>query len=399
MRPRPSHVPAALAVLVLLAAPALAGAGPDIKIGTTYTLESAKLKETRTLLVHTPPGYDAGTDRYPVLYLLDGEAHFAHTSAAVDFLAVQGRIPPLIVVAVTNTDRTRDFTPKGALKTERGEPMPLPTAGGADNFLAFLSGELVPWVDANFRTAPYRVFAGHSFGGLLALHTLFTKPDAFNAVLAVAPTFNWDEDYLVRAAKPFFAAGKEARRAVFVAIGDEPQLAPGFAALATLMKASKAEGFEGTAREYQADDHGSLVLLAHHDGLRALFAGWNPPVDRKTGFPAGTLTELKAHYDTLSRRVGYTVKPPERVVNLAGYGRLADKKVDEALALFELNTKNYPISANVWDSLGDGLEAAGRQDEARTAVAKAVELGEKNKDPLLAAFREHLQRFDAKASK
>ena len=391
-----ARVSAAVSLLVLLFSAASAEPGPPISIGQLHTLESAALGEERTVMIHLPPGYDAGTQRYPVLYLTDAEAQFGHTAATADFLAVQGRVPPLIVVAIRNTDRTRDLTPtKGGLK-EGGKALPLPQSGGADRFLAFIGNELVPYVDANFRTAPYRAFAGHSFGGLFAMNALFTRPELFQAVLAVSPTFPWDADYLLRLARPFFAEKKEARHALFVAIGNEPDLEPGFRSLRELARTSTADGFGATFREYPDDDHGSLVLAAHHDGLKALFAGWILPRDPQTGFPRGTAEEIAAQYAKLSKTVGFTVVPAERIVNLAGYGRLAERKVPQALAIFEMNAKNYPESANVWDSLGDGLEAAGRLDDAKTAVLKAVALGGKNKDPLLPAFREHLDKLNVR---
>jgi hypothetical protein len=300
------------------------------------------------------------------------------------------------VVAIRNTDRTRDLTPtKGSLRKGEKAALP-PTAGEADRFLAFLGTELVPYVDGQFRTLPYRAFAGHSFGGLFALHALFTRPDLFQATLAVSPTFPWDSDYILRLARPFFAEKKEARHALFVAIGNEQELEPGFRSLRELARASGADGFEATFREYPDDDHGSLVLAAHHDGLRALFADWVLPRDLQTGFPRGTAEEIAAQYTKLSKTVGFPVVPAERIVNLAGYGRLAERKVPQALAIFEMNAKNYPESANVWDSLGDGLEAAGRLDDAKTAVLKAVALGERNKDPFLPAFRQHLDKLNAR---
>jgi hypothetical protein len=387
---------AGLSLALLFSCAALAEPGPPISIGQLHTLKSEHLGEERTVLIHLPPGYEAGTQRYPVLYLTDAEAQFGHTAATVDFLAVQGRIPPLIVVAIRNTDRTRDLTPtKGSLRKGEKGGLP-PTAGGADRFLAFLGTELVPYVDGQFRTLPYRAFAGHSFGGLLALHALLTRPELFQAVLAVSPTFPWDDDYLLRTARPFFAEKKEARHALFVAIGNEPELVPGFRSLRELARASGADGFEATFREYPDDDHGSLVLAAHHDGLRALFVGWVLARDPQSGFPRGTAGEIAAQYGRLSKTVGFTVVPPERIVNLAGYGRLAERKFPQALAIFEMNAKNYPESANVWDSLGDGLEAAGRLEDARTALLKAVALGGKHGDPLLPAFREHLEKLNAR---
>jgi len=43
--------------------------------------------------------------------MTDGDAHIAHTSSTIEFLARNGRISEVIVVGITNTDRTRDLTP------------------------------------------------------------------------------------------------------------------------------------------------------------------------------------------------------------------------------------------------------------------------------------------------
>jgi predicted alpha/beta superfamily hydrolase len=82
-------------------------------VGTvkTLALKSTVLGEERTVLIRTPPGYETNKLSYPVLYMTDGDAHMAHTSGTVQFLAQNGRMSELIVVGVTNTDRTRDLTP------------------------------------------------------------------------------------------------------------------------------------------------------------------------------------------------------------------------------------------------------------------------------------------------
>ena len=59
----------------------------------------------------------------------------------------------------------------------------------------------------------------------------------------------------------------------------------------------------------------------------------------------------------------------------------------EAIALFRLNVANYPDSANVYDSLGEGLEAAGHSREALEQYEEAVKRGEAAGDPLLDTFR------------
>src|ERR1035441_8391127 len=126
--------------------------GSPVVIGETAQLRSDALKESRSLLISKPAGYDSGTDRYPVLYLLDGETHFRYTAAIVDFLAANDRIPKMLVVGIASGDsrkRTHDLTPPSTAEIDNRFS---PGNGGADAFLSFLSGELIPYVEQTYRT-------------------------------------------------------------------------------------------------------------------------------------------------------------------------------------------------------------------------------------------------------
>lgn len=126
----------------------------DVVIGKKETIESEILGEQRVINVYLPPNYENSNLNYPVLYLLDGGAHFLHGSASSQFLSRNGLIPQMIVVGILNVDRNRDFSPT---HEER-----IPTSGGADNFLNFLNDELVPFVDEKYRTSEFNVLMGHS---------------------------------------------------------------------------------------------------------------------------------------------------------------------------------------------------------------------------------------------
>jgi hypothetical protein len=68
----------------------------------------------------------------------------------------------------------------------------------------------------------------------------------------------------------------------------------------------------------------------------------------------------------------------EETINRVGYAFLQEKDPSSAVVLFTLNTKAYPDSANAWDSLGDGYEAANDIQDARMAYARSVELNPNN---------------------
>ena len=208
-----------------------------VTIGSTDSIWSPTLKETRRFFVYTPPSYDDTTylpRSYPVLYLLDGEAHFHSVSGLVQILGtgVNGTfvLPEMIVVAIPNTNRTRDMTPTHTDKDPSGKPQPgLAGSGGMANFLSFIKGELIPQVEKTYRAAPYRVFVGHSLGGITTIDALYTMPETFNAYVAIDPSLWWDNRLLLNQARDKFGKPGLAGRALFV--GQANTITPGDTAL------------------------------------------------------------------------------------------------------------------------------------------------------------------------
>jgi len=182
-------------------------------------IHSNVLKEDRVIWVRTPPGYQQSKAVYPVVYQTDAPGHVNEIGSTIDFLVNNNRMPPLIVVGIANTDRNRDLTPTHAdIKNPDGTVTAFPTSGGADRFLDFIQTELIPEIEKRYRTAPYRIFAGHSFGGLLAIHALITRPDLFNAYIAVSPSLQWDDGHTLRRAQQFFATHAELKKALFFSL-------------------------------------------------------------------------------------------------------------------------------------------------------------------------------------
>ena len=362
--------------------------GQNNQMVSQLTINSQVMGEERVILVHTPANYANGKQRYPVLYMTDGAAHLGHTIATVEFLVRAGRMPDLILVAIANTDRTRDLTPtNAAMKRDDGSPLKLPTSGGADKFLKFIETELIPKIESSYRVEPYRVFAGHSFGGLFALHAMLTRPELFNAYIAVSPTMHWDNHLLSRKAETFFKERKELQRTLFLTLGNEGGEAKvGFERFKGILAKNTPKGFSFGSALMEDEDHGSVVMPSHYAGLRKVFEGW-----QLTGNVAG-LAQVEEHYKKLSARFGYTVLPPEAMMNLFGYQLVGLGKLEEALAVFKLNVKNYPESANVYDSLAEYYEKNGKLDLAKPNYAKAVELGSQTNDPNLPVYKTNLER-------
>lgn len=386
------------AVCVMACVAALAGAGEPITIGETVKLQSKIMGEERTILISTPANYARGQERYPVLYMTDGGAHLTHTRGTVDFLSAGGIIPNLIIVGVNNTDRTRDLTPTRDTRPDAsGKEVEVPNSGGADRFLDFFARELIPYVDAKYRTTPFRVFAGHSFGGLLALHVFATRPDMFGALIAASPSLNWDKEYPTRVVETFLKDRRELNRTLFVSMANEEEGEPHptrFERLEAVLKANRPAGFAWEAKLMAEEDHGSVVLRSHYWGLRKVFDGWRLPLEARRG-EGDVVAAVKKHYAALSKRMGYEVLPPEGTVNQLGYQVLGRGRVEDAIAVFRSNVELYPASANVHDSLGEALERAGRKEEALASYSRAVQNATATGDPLLDTFKRNRDRLAA----
>jgi predicted alpha/beta superfamily hydrolase len=381
----------ALVLLVLFCSSALAQYGGE---PAKLTIKSNVLGEDRVVLVRTPPGYETNKLAYPVLYMTDGNAHLGHTASTIEFLVRNGRMSEMIIVAITNTDRTRDLTPTKATGPNAAQ---LPTAGGADNFLKFIETEVIPEIEKHYRVQPYRVLAGHSFGGLFAVHALLSRPELFNSYVAVSPSLQWGDDATLKRAQEFFKTRKELHATLFASLGNEPgDIGKSFVAFKELLAKTQIKGFESEVQQMTDEDHGSVVLRSHYFGLRKVFDGWQMPRDPATGAVAGGLKAADEHYKWLTQKFGYSIPTPEVLINQIGYQYLLGGNPDEAIATFKTNVERYPNSANVYDSLAEAYEKGGKLELAAPLYEKAQSLGKENKDPNAAIYATNFARASDK---
>lgn len=347
-----------------------------------HAINSQAVGEERTILVQVPANYERSEARFPVVYMLDAHApQNAMMAGLVEQQAWGGVMPEVIVVGIQNTNRTRDMTPTTG--DRQG-------AGGAAKFLQFIETEVIPFVDKNYRTEPYRVLAGHSLAGLFTVYAMIERPDAFNAYVAASPYLHWDKNYLVKRAEEVFKDRPELNKRLFIGLGNESEYLNAHNAFEALLKQTKPKKLEYEFRQFKEENHGSVVLPAYYAGLRKVYEGWSPPGN-------GTYADLETHYRKLSSRFGYTVKPPEALVNRAGYQLLQVGNAAEAIEVFKKNVVNYPRSANVYDSLAEAYEKSGNEKAARENYEKAWKIAEQNGEAQLAtSAKANFERIAAK---
>jgi predicted alpha/beta superfamily hydrolase len=367
-----------------------------INIGHVDTVYSDILKEKRPILVYSPPFDTSYFSRpaYPVLYFFDGDSNFAFLMAMVRQLsAMNGNtiFPEMIIVGIPNTgnNRNRDLTPITNSSFDK-------SSGGGEKFTAFLEKELIPYIDKNYATAPYRTLIGHSLGGLMVINTLINHTSLFNAYLAIDPSMFYGNDVLLKQTDAVLQQKNFKGRSLFVAMANT--MPPGMDTsrvrqdttsithhirsilkFTDNLKKHPSNNLKWAYKYYPEDDHPSVPPIAEYDGLRFIFAKNKFPHNQPQpqyfdkAYTASNLKELIiAHYKLLSEEMGYQVKPSESLINMLGYTFLQQKDNERAFMFFDININYYPGSFNVYDSMGDYYLANNNKTNAITYFKKAL---------------------------
>lgn len=364
MRSKPLYLVVLIAMqLVDVGARAQSPTNPLV-IGESVHIRSNVLKEERELLISKPAGYGDGGERYPVLYLLDGETHFRYTSGIVEFLASNDRIPEMLVVAISSgsiEQRTRDLTPPSSAEIDNRFS---PGNGGADAFLSFVADELIPFVESNYRTRPYRVLIGHSFGGLFTIHALIAKPKLFNAYISIDPTLTWNNGAVVAQAESFFAKTKELQADFyFTAANSLGKWLSADQRLAAILDEKAPAGFRWNFELMPQEDHGSIPLRSIHQGLETIFDGWylTDPLEL---YDIGGLQAIHRHIRDGGKRYGYDRTTSPFTVSLLVASLIGKARLEEASDVLLHDPVAYPPPWNQLEALGRAYSDRGNAERA-----------------------------------
>ncbi len=353
---------------VMFPGPAALAQGTDIVIGRTVPLNSKVLGRDVNVQVSLPEGYDAGAARYPVLCVLNGAFTFGYEHGVVQVLSRMQAIPGMIVVGVPG------FDDGGYVPTpfeQRGET---PTA--ADRSIRFLKEELIPFVERNYRTNPFRILYGHSVGGLFTIYTMFNFPELFSGYIAGSPWFQVNDGYWLKNIDKLAKERNLNGKLLFMTVGKgEADLT--VETYKDLEKWFNAASLPGLARKsaWVEGDHGSMVGRNTYDGLQFIFDGWKLPdaLLRTADIEKieAALADGTAHW----KKYGFedTDLLSEVRVNALGYQLLNRGARAEAVRLFAFNIKRFPKSFNALDSLAEAYMISGDKENAVKYYRLAVQ--------------------------
>jgi predicted alpha/beta superfamily hydrolase len=336
-----------------------------IENGIRIKFNSRIMGEERTIWIRVPASYyeaSSSTQTYPVIYVLDGKSAFFPVTGVVSFMSeedhVNYQIPEMIVVGVDTENRFRDLTPIKSTKQANGEESKTPEqklmmsgSGGGEQFLNFLKEEVFTYIEKNYRTNPFRIYVGHSLGGLTATYTFLKHPDLFNATISIDPSLWWDgAKYVNEAPELLKTMPKDQIRKYYVSVIDSSSYGGSlqFHTNAIFNIGKAMENVSSKNIQYKVDyiantDHSSIPMLSWYNGLLFIFEGYH-----KSHFDYMKDPDLiESHFKEVESKIGLKMNPSQDIFKiLVHYLTSSDRYPDAVKARKVLNMalKYYPAS-------------------------------------------------------
>ena len=368
----------------------------SISIGEILELHSSILEETREIYIYEPQGLwgmDENMTNLPVIIVLDGESQFNHTATTVDFLSIATNgndfMPRSIVVGIPNKDdRSKDLTP---VKDSN-----FPTSGGGKNFLAFITDELIPYIDANYNTSNHRTIIGHSLGGLITFEALLRKRDYFDNYILIDPASGFANGSVLNEVIDSLNHSELSTENVFCSVANNR---PSFLSEEDMMndtselikffglpnqkfinaQASSNWNINLTIKFYPDENHYSIPHVTTHDAFRELYDYYTFPEISNYYHPAykdktDLVEKIKEHYKNISQMMGYQVLPMQGYINSFGYGLAHFDREDLAIDLLRYNVDLHPDDPVMYNNLGNFYMSKGYDQLAIDMYSKSLEL-------------------------
>jgi len=326
---------------------------------TQEIFESFKLQERRDVHYYFPENLDE-TKKYPLIIVLDGEYLFEQVVATSKFYSRFHGMPESIVVGVNQSEndiRYEDcaFDPESGLPSEKGK-----------KFYEFIGMELIPYLDLNYSTAPFKMIVGYDITANFMNYWLFKDNSIFDGYVSISPTLAAEMESRVPMRLGFF------ENQIFYQLIVEGEASSDKQRIMTMNKDIKAiekESLHYFFDEYTNADHISVATYGIGKAFDNIFGMFKPisPKEYKTQI----LTSEEPVYDYLENKYQGIVdmfgfsKPVELNDIMAIYAASRKKEDFESLKpLSDLCKKEYPetmlgfyFEAEYYEQLGEPKKA------------------------------------------
>ena len=354
-------------------------------------IDSRYFNDKREIKISLPEEYNYFPNRkYKVIYLFDAQSDslFNYVVATQNYLLNNSLvfISPCIIVGIETKNRQYEFLPKN--KTQQpfkdyGETVKL---GGADIFIEHLKNEIIPLINKNYRTNNYNIAVGHSLGGTFPIYGLAKDSELFNAIIAASPNLYYDNEQILNLIEEKENYKKLEHKFLYVGYAKEGNLEnrfyPSTEKLKAFLSTKSFSSFFYKVNFITDNDHSTTPLETIYKGLVELNKQLiiNENVEGFYSSPnKNFVTDLKNYYSKQSERFGVKL-PASEDINHIAYNLFYSNKLDDAIQISNWAIELYPEDSNLYDSLGEFLQAKQNKNEAAKVYRQGLELVERQKD-------------------
>lgn len=338
------------------------------------SFKSNTLGQTRQLIIGLPASYEQNpTKKYPVLVLLDGEYLFDPFNGALNYSGYWDDLPETIIVGISQNRNNERIADSNFDQTNG-----LPAKKGAD-FFEFIGGELLPYIEKKYRTAPFRIIAGHDTTAGFLNFFLYKDNPLFNAYISLSPELAPEMENriplkLSNLKQPVFYYLSSAS-------GDIKQLKEPIKQLDNNIKQVSNPSLNYQYNEFNNASHYSLVLYSIPNVLYQIFDIYKPISSSEFSekiviLQSGYVDYLINKYDLIAKNLG--LKIPVRLNDFKAIEAaiLRNNAYNELDKLAEIADKNYPKSMLASYQLGLMYEKQGDAKRAAQKYQRASQLEE-----------------------
>ncbi|WP_162558704.1 alpha/beta hydrolase [Robertkochia solimangrovi] len=206
--------------------------------------------EQRQIQIYLPSGYTETEEKYPVLYVLDGQLFFNHAISLSNKFR-QSKLAPEFIIVGINTGYPQRF---------------VHFSDGKEKFIEFMKAELIPYLEGNFRTDDEKLLFGWEYAGSLGFHIMVNNRIAFDGYLLASPFPIWDQ---IDALDNISTINT---MLYFTSIGpDEYSVYHGTDKLDSWLSGKKIDGLDWLYTELLNEEHHSTGFATLYHGLRNYF--------------------------------------------------------------------------------------------------------------------------------
>lgn len=326
---------------------------------TQEIFESFKLQERRDVHYYFPENMDE-TKKYPLIIVLDGEYLFEQVVANSKFYSRFHGMPQSIIVGINQSEndlRYEDcaFDRDSGLPSEKGK-----------SFYEFIGMELIPYLDLNYSTAPFKMIVGYDITANFMNYWLFKDNSIFDGYVSISPTLAPEMESRVPMRLGTF------ENQIFYQLiveGEASNDKQRILAMDKDLKAIDKESLHYFFDEYTNADHISVATYGIGKAFDNIFGMFKPisPKEYKTQILTSeepVYNYLENKYQGISDMFGFT-KPVELNDIMAIYAASRKKEDFESLKpLSDLCKKEYPetmlgfyFEAEYYEQLGEPKKA------------------------------------------